>query len=743
MKRPFLRIPALLLALLPFHSFAKTVDETTARTIGCNYLVRQGVQNVKTPDDLALSYAPVSQIDGRTVADLYVFNIKNGQGFVLVSGDDRVAPVLAYSDEASFHIDQVAPAAVVWVNWYKRQIEYVVTHQLDPKVGTAEKWASLKIVAAAPTAARTTSVAPMLTTLWNQSPNYNALCPGIGSSLAVTGCVATAMAQVMKFWNWPVMGDGMHTYEDMTYGPLTADFGATTYQWSSMPNSISIANNAIATLMSHCGISVNMRYGTAASGGSGAWPVSHYSSYVNSSEYAFKTYFHYKPTVHGLLREGDYMYTFYPIPSIPSAIWISSLKAELDAGRPFIYTGNDGTSGGHAWVADGYRSTDDFFHFNWGWGGAGPNGYYSVDDVAPPVLGTGGSGGNYNMMQTATVGIEPDTYPAYTDNIKLKRPVMHMNSTPLPYGKAFSLQTKILNSRSTPFNGDVCAQVYDNTTLKGTVATLTGVSVAAGDSSAMLTFGSTGMTNLLPKTYTLKLMYRNTGAGTWTPIGDNGTIHNYSTLDVKNDTDMRLYDTIEIASGLPMHTGDAVSIGTNINNWGWNDFYGWVRAQLVDLSTGTVYPIQTRTGVSIAAYEYNIVWFDLATLSAPNGLYALEIQHKYDGIGEFYTTGSKNYDNPRLVQVGDAADIPMLESMKNDVFVYPNPAKDLLTVMFNRHKVSEVLLMDVTGKVLRKFPADPNASSMQLPVKGQAPGIYMIQLATDKGTITKKINIAE
>lgn len=741
--RPSLKgLAAMLLAVLPLSSsFGKAVDETTAKTIGCNYLINKGIQGINSPADLTLSYAKHARIGGKDVVDIYVFNTVDGTGFVMISGDDNVQPVLAWSTEAAFEYEKIAPAASAWIEWYANQIEYVVEKDITANEHIADTWKMLKNGIRPATAAKTTSVSPLLTTTWDQDPYYNALCPGTGSSKAVTGCVATAMAQVMKFWNWPSMGTGFHSYTSPTYGFHSANFGATAYQWSSMPNNLTGGNTATATLMSHCGISVNMNYNTAAAGGSSSVAVSPYSGPINSAEYAFKTYFHYKPTIKSILREG--LAAAVPFPSFTTTAWIAALHTELDAGRPILYRGN-GSSGGHAWVCDGYTSADDMFHFNWGWGGAGPNGYYLTDDLAPPVLGAGGGGGDFNMSQAAIIQIEPDTYSTFTDNIKMKQPVSYTTSIPVKFGGAVTFKSKIMNSRTTAFTGDISAQVYDaSNNMVATIQTYTGQTISAGDSTASMTFSTTGLPRLVSARYSVRLMYKNTGASSWTAVGNNGNIYNYGILDIKNDTDMRLYDTIKVTSGLPVIASSGIAVQARVYNRSDDDFSGSLKAQLVNVNTGTVYPIATNASVVINSYNTATRTFAIASLTAPNGLYALEIQHQYNSSGSYYTTGSKDYPNPILVQVGVWSGVEDLATIKQDVLVYPNPTSDVLNILFNDVRVSEIVMTDITGRVIDRIATDPNASSMQMPVSGHAPGIYVLQLATDRGTIIKKINITE
>lgn len=192
----------------------------------------------------------------------------------------------------------------------------------------------------------------------------------------------------MKYWNWPRRGVGSNSYYS-SYGMLSANFGTTVYQWDSMPNYVNYVDTAIATLMYDAGVSVNMSYGVTESG---AYVNTNASPTTNCAQYALQTYFSYKSsTLQGVYRSA---YT--------DSDWVHLIKAEINAGRPTIYTGF-GSQGGHCWVADGYSywDTTDRIHFNWGWGGY-CNGYYHIESLIP-------GGTDLTNGQTLMTGIEPDS----------------------------------------------------------------------------------------------------------------------------------------------------------------------------------------------------------------------------------------------------------------------------------------------------------------------------------------------
>lgn len=337
-------------------------------------------------------FAPAVCISPAAWGEIYVFAPVAGEGFVVVSADDCARPVLAYSMTGSFPVENMPPHVAAWIEGYRHEIADLVKYGAVPSAEVQAQWAN-------PKNGRYQPVAPLMTTTWNQSPRYNAMCPFSysDSSHAVTGCVATAQAQVMKYWNHPAKGHGSHSYVDADFGPQSVDYD-TLYQWNLMPDALSWASSqeeihAVAQLMYHVGVSVEMNYTV---GGSGAYVIA-YSQYglnYPSTERALREHFGYNPMLEGRVKE---MYT--------DDSWSSMVRNEIVHGRPVLYSGADSESG-HAFVLDGYDSTG-MFHLNWGWGGY-YDGYYTIDSLSP---GAGGIGGNatytFNLQNTALFGVRP------------------------------------------------------------------------------------------------------------------------------------------------------------------------------------------------------------------------------------------------------------------------------------------------------------------------------------------------
>ncbi|MBP5340846.1 MAG: C10 family peptidase [Bacteroidales bacterium] len=381
------------LLLLAHGVSAKPVDATRARRVAENYMQAKGMRNTSALADVT-AQTPFTEF--------YVFAAPEG-GFILVSGDDCAVPVLGYSTTSRFETKDMPENIVWWLRGYEEEIK---SGKLKVNSECGE-WALLE-AGEMPVEPLETAVSPMLTTTWNQGNYYNNLCPYHDSTSArsVTGCVATATAQVMKFWNHPTTGYGSNTYTSSRtrngihyeFPNLTANFGATTYDWSNMPNALTSASsttqvNAVATLMYHVGVAVEMSYSPVASG---AHNYNYRGVIVPSSQTALMKHFKYRADMAALMRE-DYGNAEFGV----------LLRAELDQNRPILYSGSN-VSGGHSFVFDGYNASG-MFHVNWGWGGSS-DGYFVMGSLNPGVGGIGGnSSGTYNMDNVALIGIRPHT----------------------------------------------------------------------------------------------------------------------------------------------------------------------------------------------------------------------------------------------------------------------------------------------------------------------------------------------
>ena len=381
-KTPLLIFCALLLC---GSLHAKPVDANKARQVASAFLNRVNANEGKP-------FALTDITSQTPYTEFYVFTLGE-TGFILVSADDVAIPILGYSTTSRFVTKDMPENVAAWYEDYEREIR-TLKEVLGSDNEPAPGWEIMENPTDLPRIDY--AVTPLITTTWNQGNPYNLQCPTVGVNRAPTGCVATATAQLMKFWNHPATGHGSHSYNHSSAGTLSADFGATTYDWDNMPVSLTASSSntqktAVATLMYHIGVAVQMNYG---SNSSGATTLNYPGRFSTSAQTALMKYFKYKSSMTSIRLEN---YT--------SDRWRALLRAELDAGRPVLYSGRN-TDGGHAFICDGYNNSNQF-HFNWGWGGS-HDGNFAIGSLNPGVGGIGGNAsGTYNMDNAALIGVEP------------------------------------------------------------------------------------------------------------------------------------------------------------------------------------------------------------------------------------------------------------------------------------------------------------------------------------------------
>ena len=355
MKKHFLSLLALVLGI--GMAQANPVGVSQAKLVGQQF-VQANFDASRQSAELTLVYTATST---RGEACFYVFNVSN-EGFVMVSADDVYRPIVGYSDEGAFDAQNINPE----LNYMLNELISYRSGKLtgEPAPAVASEWNQVTTRGTLVSRNGGRGGFYLCSTKWNQDYPYNYYCPaasGGPGGHVYAGCVATAMSQVMKFWDHPEKGTGSHTNYNSGYGALSANFGETFYDWDNMP--ITINSNspqeqieAVALLMYHCGIAVDMHY---AIDGSGAYSqdvpsrISQYFSYTNQAA----------------LRSRD-SYTYQQ--------WAQMMKESFDVGWPLYYSGQS-SEGGHAFVCDGYNDAD-LFHYNWGWGGSG-DGWFDFDQI--------------------------------------------------------------------------------------------------------------------------------------------------------------------------------------------------------------------------------------------------------------------------------------------------------------------------------------------------------------------------
>ncbi len=363
---------------------AKPIPVSVAQRVASNFYA----QNSKTAvSGITLAYTETTNTIGTLY---YAFNVNSG--FVIIAADDAISPVLGYSTEGNYVVPQPGTNAYFWMQNEASHITYIKQQNFKASTQVSEEWNALQNNTRLSHRAlhAPISVAPLCATTWDQPYPYNTMCPG-GS---VTGCVATCMAQVMKYWNYPAHGIGSSFYYETSpenYGLLQANYDTSAYVWTAMPNKVSTVNKQVSKLMMDCGVSVDMSYSPSESG---AWVVASDNKICAQNSYV--QYFGYNAkTIQGILRKN-----------YSDSAWIAVIDSELTSKRVMEYAGWDSVYGGHTWVCDGFDSTN-MLHMNWGWSGS-DNGFFKLDTLNPrPYF--------WSKKEELVIGIEPPVLAAAFD----------------------------------------------------------------------------------------------------------------------------------------------------------------------------------------------------------------------------------------------------------------------------------------------------------------------------------------
>lgn len=371
---------------------AQNVGLDQAKQVGSYFLSVMNNTQMAKPADVRLVYQ-VTNLD-LNIPAAYIFNIPD-QGYVVVSGSECGNPIIGFSDEDTLDANNMAPAMKWWVDGYARQIIDAQNAKAEPAADKLNDW-SILYNHELPSMANEPKATYLIDTKWDQgeatsyNPTYNKFCPQVNGRYCYTGCVATAMAMIIHYWQYPKNGKSTNSYtwKGQTISVNYQQDGH--YDYDNMPVSISSSSpteqiDAVALLMYHAGVSVNMSYDIDGSGTQ--------SVLVGP---AMKNNFKYRTSYQ--LRRNSYS----------DQKWIDTCTFEISNRRPMYYSGYNSAGGegrdaaGHAFICDGVKSGQPkYFHFNWGWGG-GSNGYFNL---YTSTLTAGGY--NFNEGQALYVRMDP------------------------------------------------------------------------------------------------------------------------------------------------------------------------------------------------------------------------------------------------------------------------------------------------------------------------------------------------
>ncbi len=449
-------------------------------------------------------------------ANYYIYNIGQDEGFVVVSGNDQADMILGYTDQGRFDYDQMPENMKAWLSSYDSEVSVIRRHSTMP----------LKVSQAHPADV----IQPLISTTWAQTYPYNIKCPVVDGVNCKTGCTATALAQVLRYHQYPTgKTTKIPSYTTSTLRIQMPELASTTFDWSKMPDILTedspqAEKDEVAKLMLYCGQATDMNYTPSGSG-----------AYTYKIPDRLPLYFGYPKTMHYLYRE-----------SYDEAEWDSLLVRELLNNRPVIYTAYTNLGQGHTFICDGYDG-NGLYHINWGWNGVG-NGYFRISVLHATDEGLNEEIKNYHlsMRQTILVGLKPageDEYvapveyyraysrPSLKNGRTYTRPSSDSDFSDITFKQSFA------NTSSSTRKLSHGVGLYDEAGMLVSVLSSSTANLTVGNSknyeAANLSFGS----KIQDGHYALKAIYKRSSTGSWTPM--SGTDKNYIQVEI-HDTVMTL-----------------------------------------------------------------------------------------------------------------------------------------------------------------------------------------------------------
>lgn len=702
-----------LLLMLSTYLYSGEVEVRPAGDVAKNFYYEQVAQarGIAYNNLLILDYY-TAETNG--VSDYHVFNFDNG-GWVIVAGDDLVKPILAYGTEGYYDPSNGSPSHLAWMEQYKAAIEHYRQQALeDAAIDALWSHYSTHDISSLQRPGDRGDVEPFMRSQWGQGKYYNAMCPDDPAGddgHALVGCVATSMSQVMYYFRHPEVGQGSHGYYANNggsgygdYGWLSVNFGATTYDYEGMNDNIggSNATLAAAELCYHAGVGVDMAYGPNASG-----------SQTEYAAAALKAYFRYSGAVSHMER---YQYS--------NTAWHNLLKSNLSGQKPVIYAGTQPQGSGHAWVFDGYDTTNQgtFYHCNWGWNGMS-DGYFTISNLAP------GSEPAFSAYQSAIINIYPAG--AYPPNC---------NSTRTVTSRHGSITDGSGPSSDYADNSDCMWLIDPADSIDNIYLNVEYLDVA--DDNDVLTIYD-GATTSDPILGTFNLTNQ--------PSGQIGTTGGKALVRFTSDGSGRAQGfQLTYKSTNPNFCGSGTSItqptgtisdGSGTSNYAPNATCSWL------IDPGNSDPLTLHfTNFDVKSGDYINV-YDWGSQSV--------LLNKYSGSsppadvtansGSIYIEFRTDWAEHGAGWQADFTNVGTEEHSFKNISIYPVPASERLIIEFEVDGIEDVSIqiMDITGKILKeKIKAGVNGNLQTvLNVDDLSQGIYILKAESESGTLTRKITI--
>lgn len=681
------------LMVFPIILSAKPLTKNEIQSLGIR-AYHQKAQLIH-PQSVNAELKSLDLLNNNGSVDMAVLHFENG--YLIMAADDDVRPVLAYSFDGDMDMDNLAPGIWVFLEQYRFEIATVRRMQISASPSIQEEWEELRHPMRGTRAE--TIVAPLIRSSWNQNKYYNYLCPededapGGYDGHVPNGCVAVAMSQIMYYYRYPESGSGSHTnYTE--YGNFHVNFSQQHYNYDAMRDKLDFYNNEVAKLIFHCGTAVNMNYEADGSG-----------AYSGDVPGAMATYFKYDPDA---MHISKHYYSDYE--------WHQQLINCLNESHPIYYAGYS-QEGGHAFICDGYNS-DEYFHFNFGWGGS-DNGYYvtqSNDSVQNAV-------GGYDYGQSAIINLYPlqINYPYYCQDhiITAVNGILEDGSGPLDYQ-----------------NNTYCTYIITNSDQVSVDITVN--YLATQEDHDLLKFwnGHPSQNNLL-----MTLSGSITQSATYSFNTDSLYI-TFETDASITDAGWRLAfnanrDVNSCITGFKTEHFGTFNDNSDDKNYRDNSNCTWIfRIQSAEFVTFTfeeldISPEDHLDFYNMKSYPHTLLGsFSGNNLPAPITCYTNQILVRFI---------SDNYLNDQGFRVSWLASGTGIETQDMNTTLYPNPASDKVRVTFKENvNHCKVFLYDMVGNIV--YAQDFQGSNeIEIPVNQLSNGIYMLSMQHDGQTFHRKI----
>ena len=693
--------------------WSKQIDQKEAKKIAENFISNYVFYQQRNAGfDLDLVYTGFNQDvknkKGQVEKYYYVYNIGNKQGFIIISADDVNYPIIGYSKTGSYDVNHLPENFKSWMKSVEMGMQHAFDNSINPTQEIKSEWEAYRN-SAKNIRTKLTEVQPLIKTKWAQGAPYNSQIP----YRVRTGCVATVLAQIMKFHQYPISGIGKIPFyktqdpsNNQIYILPEIDLTQYTYQWSDMLNDYSIGYTpeqakAVGLLMYHIGTSVKMQYGIYGSG-----------AFSKDAVKSLYTYFNYDQGIDYVVR-GKYYSNVSEI-IINDDEWNSLIVNELNNGRPIFYSGSTDTNEGHAFVCDGYDS-NGLFHFNFGWGGY-QDGYYNSN---APL--------DYKYTQSIGLNIKPNEGGEKVSRYFVDKFTISKNK--VYKGECFFESQTIFNIS--------IENTIDYNKLYLALCDLNGNIVTILNEGNNLTnynknYYSIG-SNIPSGKYRLKIVEKN---------GDNYNC-------IKTSTSVEANNIIEVLDGVKSHnlslqdktpfstdksqvsTDDNLYLEFSFGNSDCKDFAGNVAIVLTDENDELKYILGWKNIDLRSGYYFNKYYLYVSVSNeVPSGTYRVRIfaRENENQPWQVLEGAQINYVPITIINTNNLSNEDL--NITNEFNIYPNPVQDVLHIKAQSDiKIKSATIYDFSGKEV----INERLSSNEINVSSLTSGIYIIKIQTSKG----------